>query len=178
MGMISAPGIYSRDMRARRISGAHSAFRGFTLLELLAVIMIIGVLLKLVATGLDSAGGRGLADSADRLRLTLNQARQEAMLSSQTWRLEIDPAENMYRFQRRRGTEFIQTNGQPFEETRLPPGIQLAEITINGQSVTESGLVYLFPTGEQDAFSLTLMEGTRGLVLSMAPLGPAEVLYP
>lgn len=176
--MISAPGIYSRVMRARRISGVHSACNGFTLLELLAVIMIIGILLSLVTPGLNSAHGRGLTDLADRLCLTLNHARQEALLSSRTWRLEIDPAKNLFRFQRRMGAEFIQTNGPPFKETRLPPGIQLAGFTINGQVVTEAGLVYLFPTGEQDAFSLTLTEGPRRLVLSMPALGPAEVLYP
>ena len=165
-------------MPARRITGNHDTARGFTLLELLVVIMIIGVLLSLVAPGLDSVRGRNLADSADRLCLTLNHARQEAVLSSRTWRLEIDPAENIFRFQQRLGAEFVQMNTPPFTESRLPPGVRLAELTINGQAVTEAGQVYLFPTGEQDAFSLTLLEGERRRVLSMGPLGPAEVLYP
>ena len=165
-------------MRTWRYTGVPSWFRGFTLLELLAVIMIIGVLLSLVAPGLDGVRGRGLADLTDRLCLTLNHARQEALLSSRTWRLEIDPVGKVFRFQQRLGAEFVPLNSPPFAETRLPPGIQLTGFTINGQAVTESGVVYLFPTGEQDSFSLALIEGERRRLLSMPPLGPAEVLYP
>ena len=167
-------------MLARRISGNLDAdtVRGFTLLELLVVIMIIGVLLSLVAPGLDSVRGRGLADTADRICLAVNQARQEAMLSSRTWRLMIDPVEKTFGFQQRLGAEFVQLNTPPFTESRLQPGIQLAELTINGQDVTEAGQVYLFPSGEQDAFRLTLIEGERRRTLSMDPLGRAEVLYP
>lgn len=158
--------------------GKHDTVRGFTLLELLVVIMIIGVLLSLVAPGLDSVRGRGLADAADRICLAINQARQEAMLSSRTWRLMIDPVEKTLRFQQRLGAEFVQLNTPPFTESRLQHGTQLAELTINGQEVSDAGQVYLFPSGEQDAFSLTLLEGERRRTLSMDPMGPAEVLYP
>lgn len=152
--------------------------RGFTLLELLVVVMIVSVLLSLVLPGLDGGRGRYLADSADRLCLVLNHARQEAMLTSRPWRLEIDPGENTFRFQQRLGAEFVKINNPPFTETRLQPGIQLTELAINGQSVPETGRVYLFPTGEQDAFSLTLLEGERRRVLSMGPVGPAAVQNP
>ena len=165
-------------MSAGRISGKPGAVRGFTLLELLVVIMVIGALLSLVAPGLDGVRGRSLADSADGLCLTLNHARQEAMLSSRAWRVVIDPVEKTVRFQQRLGAEFVPAGAPPFTESRLPPGIQLAELTINGQAVTGAGQVYLFPSGEQDAFSLTLSEGERRRVLSMGPLGPAEVQHP
>ena len=139
--------------------------------------MLIGVLLSLVAPGLDRARGGGLADSADRLCLTLNHARQEAVLTSRPWRLEVDPAEKTVRFRYRRDEEFIPLNNPPFTETRLPPGIEIAELTINGQPVAGSGQVYLFPTGAQDAFSLTLVEGERRRTLSMGSVGAAEVRH-
>lgn len=160
------------------LPGNQDAARGFTLLELLVVIMLIGVLLSLVAPGLDGVRGSGLADTADRICLALNHARQEAMLSSRTWRLVIDPVEKTVRFQQRAGAEFVPLNTPPFAESRLQPGIRMAELTINGRDVTEAGQVYLFPSGEQDAFSLTLLEGERRRTLSMGPLGPAEVRYP
>lgn len=150
---------------------------GFTLLELLAVIMVIGALLSLVAPGLDAVRGRGLADFANRLCLTINHARQEAALTSRPWRLEIDPVEKIIRFQRRRGAEFVPLNNPPFAETRLQPGIEITELTINGQPVADTGQVYLFPTGEQDTFSLTLAGGERQRTLSMGFVGAAEVRH-
>ena len=158
--------------------GNHDTARGFTLLELLVVILIIGVLLSLVAPGLDHVRGSGLADSAESLCLTINQARQEAMLSSRTWRLVIAPEDKLFRFQQRLGAEFVALNAPPFAESRLAPGIRLAEFTVNGQAASDGGRIYLFPSGEQDAFSLALIEGERRRVLYMGPLGPAEVLYP
>ena len=151
---------------------------GFTLLELLAVIMVISVLLSLVLPGLDGMRGRDLADTATRLALVINHARQEAMLSSRAWRLEIDPEENTFRFQQRSGTGFIQLSEPPFTEIRLNPDIRVVELEIKGQPVTETGQVYLFPTGGQDAFSLTLGGGDNRRVLSMGPLGPVVTQTP
>ncbi len=151
---------------------------GFTLLELLVAVMIIAALLSLAAPGLDAVRGRGLAEAAGRLCLTLNHARQEAALTSRPWRMEIDPVEKTVRFQHRLGAEYVPLNNPPFAQTRLPPGMEIAELTINGQPVADSGQVYLFPTGEQDAFSLTLVEGERGRTLSMGVVGAAEVRHP
>lgn len=150
---------------------------GFTLLELLVVIMVIGALLSLMAPGLDAVRGRGLADVANRLCLTINHARQEAALTSRPWRLEIDPVEKIVRFQYRRGAEFVRLNNPPFAETRLQADIEIAELTINGQPVAEAGQVYLFPTGTQDAFSLTLAGGEQRRNLSMGFVGAAEVRH-
>lgn len=151
---------------------------GFTLLELLVVIMIIAALLSLAAPGLDAVRGRGLAEAADRLCLTLNHARQEAVLASRPWRLEVDPEEKTLRFQHRLGAEFIPLSEPPFAQTRLQPGMEITALTINGQPVTGSGQVYLLPTGEQDAFSLTLSKGEHRRTLSMGSLGAAEVRHP
>ena len=151
---------------------------GFTLLELLVVIMIITALLSLVAPGLDAVRGRGLAEAADRLCLTLNHARQEAVLTSRPWRLEVDPEEKTLHFQHRLGAEFVPLSKPPFAQIRLQPGMEITELTINGQPVTGSGQVYLLPTGGQDAFSLTLTEGERRRTLAMGSLGAAEVRHP
>lgn len=153
-----------------------SAFdKGFTLLELVVVVMIISLLLGLVLPGLGNVNGSRLADDTARLGLVLNHARQEAMLSSRPWRLEVDLEENILRFQQHLGAEFVQVTRPPFSGALLHPEIALTELNINGQPVTETGQVYLFPTGEQDIFDLTLSFGEHQRVVSMGSLGAAEV---
>ena len=151
---------------------------GFSLLELLIVVVIITVLLGLVAPGLGGARSRDLADAAQRLGTIINHARQEAVLTSRTWCLEIDPAENSYRFRQRVGDEFKQVDRAPFTETRLQPNISLHKLEINGQAAVAAGQVYLFPTGEQDAFRLTLQSGDNRRIIVMEPLGLARTQVP
>ena len=160
----------------RRFS-AFAVATGFTLLELVIVIALISVLLGLVLPGLGSVNGGGLAENTTRLKLLLNHARQEAMLTSRPWRLEIDLEEDTLRFQQYLGTEFIQVTRAPFSGALLHPDTALNELNINGQPVTESGHVYLFPTGEQDFFDLAFSIGERRRIVSMGQLGAIDVRH-
>ena len=178
MGTTSAPGIYEPQMISEPRSirrQALSTDRGFTLLELLVVIMVIGILLGLVMPGAGIRSGQNLADAAERMSMIINQARQEAMFSSRTWRLEIDPEANVYRFQQRLEDEFVQVSREPFAETRLHPDISITELEINGQNTLGTGLVYLFPTGEQDTFRLSMQNNDRQRILSLGYLGPPQL---
>ena len=148
---------------------------GFTLLELLVVIMVICILLGLVMPGAGVRSGHDPADAAARMSMIINQARQEAMLTSRTWRLEIDPDENVYRFQQRLEEEFVRVSREPFAETRLHPTISITQLEINGQNTLGTGLVYLFPTGEQDTFRLTMENSDRQRILSLGHLGPSQI---
>ena len=58
---------------------------GLTLLELMVVLFIIGVLITFTVPAFIGNRSRLLNDTADRLVLLINQARQEAVLSSRIW---------------------------------------------------------------------------------------------
>ena len=128
--------------------------------------------------GLGGSRSRDLADVAERLSMIINHARQEAVLTSSVWLLEIDPVENIYRFRQRSEFEFEQVIRAPFTETRLQPDISFNELEINGLSALETGQVYLFPTREQDTFRLVLQSGDSRQSIAMGPLGPARVRVP
>ena len=110
--------------------------------------------------------------------LLINRARQEAVLSSRTWRVVMDPGKGAYRFQKRYGQDFEPAKESPFAAARRDPGIRWGDLDINGESASEEGDVYLYPTGEQDAMRLTLSNGDQRRVVVLEPVGRARVERP
>jgi type II secretion system protein H len=153
----------------------HGPERGFTLLEVLVVVAIIAVLAAMVVPSLGGNQGRDVQNAANRLVLLLNRAQQEAVLSSRTWRLVLEPGEGVYRFQVR-GTEAFQAvKAEPFRGAHRPAHVRWADLEINGQGATAGGEVYLYPTGEQDTLRLTLRAGLHHRTVAMDPVGKARV---
>lgn len=75
-----------------------SGCRGFTLLELLVVMFIIGLITGLAALSVGQDQGRKVEEEARRLRALMDLAGQEAVLQSQELAVEI--YSNGYRFLR------------------------------------------------------------------------------
>lgn len=146
------------------------------MLELLVVIVIVAVLAGMVVPSLSMTGGRRLGQAAERLALLVNRGRQEAALGSTVWRLRFQPEAHRYRFERRiKGGGFRGITKGPFGTVRTPSEIRWRQLRINGQPASGSATVYLFPTGEQDAFDLTLgYEGSERTV-SLGPVGRARL---
>jgi type II secretion system protein H len=151
--------------------------RGFTLLELLVVLTIVGILAGLVVPSLRGTEGRRLHTQAEQMVLLVNRARQEAVLSSRIWRLVLEPAEGRYRFQRQGADgEFAAPEGGLFDRPYRTEGVDWRALSINGQTALSDGEVLLFPTGEQDSFRLTLGAGGRTRTVRLQIVGPAELL--
>ncbi|KPV40116.1 hypothetical protein AN478_08180 [Thiohalorhabdus denitrificans] len=142
------------------------------------VIALVAIITGLMVPSLNGGGGRGVAEAADRMVLLVNQVRQEAMLSSRTWRVVLDTEERSYRFQVRQGQEFERVKQSPFASVRQDPDIEWAGLSINGEEAAGEGEVYLYPTGEQDAFRLTLGDEDIRRTVVLDPVGRARVERP
>jgi general secretion pathway protein H len=162
----------------RRANGRGPGQGGFTLLEVLVVVAIIAVLAAMVVPSLGGSRGRDVQNAAERMVLLLNRARQEAVLTSRTWRLVLEPGEGSYRFQLRGGREYQGVKTEPFSGAHRPAAVRWADLEINGQRARGGGEVYLYPTGEQDSFRLTLRSGDHRRVVTMGPVGRARVEQP
>jgi type II secretion system protein H len=150
---------------------------GFTLLELLVVLAIIGILAGLVVPTLRGTEGRRLHNEAEKMVLLVNRARQEAVLGSRVWRLVLEPGEGRYRFQSRPpGGDFAAPDGDLFGRPHVIDGLDWEKLVINGQPALGEGQVLIFPTGEQDSFRLTLAVEDNTRTVRMQVVGPAELL--
>ena len=152
--------------------------KGFTLLELLVVLIMLGVILQFVTPYARIKPGQDLSNATNRLRTLLELAREEAALTSRVWRLTIVPGDNRLHFEQRVAGRFVPLTGEPFADFNAAAGITMKGLRINAQPSPAGGHVYLFPTGEQDAFRLTLQLDGRQQSLRAGPLGKAQVESP
>jgi prepilin-type N-terminal cleavage/methylation domain-containing protein len=117
---------------------------GFTLLELVLVMVIIGTVLAMAAPSLRGwSRGSLLRDTAEQFVAVTRLARTQAVSTCRIHRLNLDPAGSYY-LTVQQGQEFIhiQSNfGLPFE---LPGGFRIQMVT-----TLQSGESYIdfYPTG-------------------------------
>ena len=87
-------------------------------------------------------------------------------MSSRVWQVIFDPGEQSYRFMQYAGNDFIEVTLPPFSGIQHLMHVSLNQLEINGEPRADTGEIYLFPTGEQDAFRL-IVQGEQ--VIATAP---------
>ena len=136
---------------------------GFTLLELVVVVLLLSIMLGLVVVNLSSDDSGELRDEAQRLALLLNAAQQDAILEGQVLALALEPGG--YHFMRLTDAGTLQpiTQDELLRARELPPDVKIAAVEIAGSGTSESekpkGIV-LQPSGEFDEFTITLQKGS------------------
>lgn len=138
------------------------AQRGFTLLELLVVLLIVGMLVGLASLSLGNNEDRTLRAEAERIAALLELAAQEALLNGREMALELDgPA---YRFL---VYDPVEAQWQPladplFRARELPPSMALSAL-VEGLQAEEGRFgearalrILILSSGEMSPFSLTV----------------------
>jgi general secretion pathway protein H len=139
--------------------------RGFTLIEILAVLAIIGVAIALAQVRFARSAAQTLDDEARRLALVLEFARDEAMTQGCTvaWISRSDS----HRVGCRRAAEYA--------THAWPRGIALERVSIAGVPVSRDAALLFTPSGINAPFELILATEGHRVLLSGDALGRVSV---
>jgi general secretion pathway protein H len=158
-----------------------TGYQGFTLLELLVVLVIIGVLTSLIAFSI-STGQPSPQRESRRFQQVLEAAREQAVLFNQNLGLELRG--NSYRVLLWQAQRWRPLETAEFSEHRLPENLSqtlwldgLPSREQAGESDPPQPQVLLFSTGEVTPFGWTLRDqaGDNEWRLYATPLGEFDL---
>ncbi|MFQ5487017.1 MAG: type II secretion system minor pseudopilin GspH [Gammaproteobacteria bacterium] len=135
------------------------ACRGFTLLELLVVVLIIGITLGLVVPSLNPDRERGLDEESRRLAALIRLGAEEAVLQGREYAVELAP--DGYRFLALEGDKWLPLQDELLHPRQLPDNLHL-EVFFEGER-------FDFLRAEEE-------ENPRLYILSSGEMTPMEIL--
>lgn len=147
--------------RCRVLKKHRSRSRGFTLLEVLVVMMIIGVVISLAVLSIKS-DDQTLEEEARRLQALINLTGQEAILQSKEFALEF--TDDGYDFVVFDGKKWQTVSGDEILRPRTLPDDEVVDYQPEGEQLTLQGMeaektpprIYFLSSGEMTPFQLTM----------------------
>ncbi len=152
--------------------------KGFSLIELMIVVLIIGVSTSLIVLTIDHSDDR-LKSETQYLLAMIQLARDEAIITGQSFGLTIETSDDNaeYFFSRLEDQKWVRLSNKPYQTVILSDDIQMRSIisdSVAASLVNESeepDLIYFLPTGETSEFQLWLNNKNTEYVLSSTMMG-------
>ncbi len=134
---------------------------GFTLIEILIVMVIMAIMLALVAANIRPDDKQALREEAKRLALLMEHSRDEALATGHSIGWGVDGTH--YRFYQYAKPDWAPlTNDQVLRERDFSAQIQLNDLEINHQKAPLDNLVVFTPSGMNLPFRVVLdLKGER-----------------
>jgi general secretion pathway protein H len=158
---------------------------GFTLIEMLVVLVIIGIVVAMIGVNLAPDPRQALQNEAQRIALLLQQARDEAMTSGT--RIAFSAEKQEFRFWQKPASTAEKTgetakawephaDQELYKPRRLAGTIRVEEMRINQQAVDSHVQKIVFtPSGMTLPFRITLSDGPLRIAISGNAIGQIEV---
>ncbi|MEM7251180.1 MAG: GspH/FimT family protein [Pseudomonadota bacterium] len=138
------------------ISPTRRHVRGFTLFELLIVLVLLALALGIVVPSLGGGSATELRSAAADLSSALRKVRAEAMTRNRSVVLTLDVERKAIRI------------GDTPSERRLPQGVEYELFTADTERTGDtSGRVRFFPNGSSTGGRVTVSVGERSLLVDI-----------
>jgi type II secretion system protein H len=144
--------------------------RGFTLVEILVVLFVLGVALALVTVNIAGDDRRDVAREAKRLAGALEHAASLAQ-----WRAEplgVSAESGAYRFWRRGddGRWIVFSGDDTLAPRTLPAGLTVAPVAYAGAPVAADAILPLSASGRNEPYAIRLDAATANALIESDPL--------
>lgn len=158
--------------------------RGFTLLELLIVLSIIGILATIVVVSFVGSDHQSIVrNEADRMIRTLELARKESMLRNELWGVLLESETYEFVYYDFDQSQWFPIDREPYVETPLEKNLELIFNTpeevaneTSGEQGEVPGIV-IEPTGEITPFQIDIRHSDSLVTSSFETDGLAKVTH-
>lgn len=147
---------------------------GFTLIEILVVVFIIGIILTFASLSINNSDSRVLEEEAKRLMALIKLGSQQAVLESQE--LAVVFKDQGYQFQWMDEGKWLPLKDDVLKTHNFPAQLEI-DIDIEGELLrgsekkddkeAQDPRIFLLSSGEMTAFTLTLKNDATEQTLSM-----------
>lgn len=148
---------------------------GFTLIEILVVLVIIGIMVGVMGVRLMPDDDRAVRDEAQRLALLLEQTRDQAVASGEPIAFSVE--QQHYRFWALDAeNEWVPRLGdEVLRDRALTDGVQLAALQVNEVSLAAGERLQFLPAGSNAPFIADLVLNTAYARIRGDSLGRVRV---
>ncbi|WP_455211329.1 type II secretion system minor pseudopilin GspH [Kaarinaea lacus] len=156
--------------------------RGFTLIELMTVVFIIGMILTFASISVGQHSDQTLEEEAKRLHYLIKLASEESVLRSTSMAMEF--SKEGYQFVQFAGDQFVPLEGDKLFRKREFPGDMEIEMELYGQTVSFEDQervprIYILSSGEMTEFKISLrLEDSQPYTITGNIIGQTKLLAP